>query len=335
MTTTAADDVATTTPVEIQRTAYAPLPWSVTHVTLDFDIRPGQTVVQSVLTWHKNEACTDAQAPVILDGDETSVRLQAIALNDQPLVEGTDYVLRPGQLELLVPLTNGDALATTVHVVPEENTQLSGLYQSGSMYCTQCEAQGFRRITYFPDRPDNMATFTRVTLTASAADYPTLLSNGNLLEEGTVKDEPGRHYAVWSDPFPKPSYLFAAVVGNLASITDTYTTRPSGRVVDLAVFSEPANVHKLDYAMESLKKSMQWDEGTSVDRTAWCGMEGVRVVYKGVVSTPSLGDALCLVGIVLLWRECAVQSRTYSHFFLSPNPQTALVWNTIWAFTMS
>mmetsp|Transcript_4749 Transcript_4749/g.10709 ORF Transcript_4749/g.10709 Transcript_4749/m.10709 type:complete len:760 (+) Transcript_4749:1-2280(+) len=126
------------------------------------------------------------------------------------------------------------------------------------MYCTQCEAMGFRRITYFPDRPDNMAIFGRVRIEADREDCPVLLSNGNLVEEGVMEDG-RRHYAVWSDPFPKPSYLFCAVAGNLASIKDGFQTA-SGRDVHLEVYSEKENVGKLHHAMESLKKSMKWDE---------------------------------------------------------------------------
>ena len=160
---------------------------------------------------------------------------------------------------ILLKPTDGGILTTTVEIVPEDNTQLSGLYKSGPMYCTQCEAQGFRRITYFPDRPDNMSTYARVTLKAPKDEYPVLLSNGNLVEQGTLEDNNTRHYAVWSDPFPKPSYLFAAVAGNLASIHDSYTTA-SGQDVQLAIFSEKESVDKLQYAMDSLKRSMKWDE---------------------------------------------------------------------------
>jgi hypothetical protein len=130
------------------------------------------------------------------------------------------------------------------------------------------EAMGFRRITYYPDRPDNMAIFERIRIEADKDNYPVLLSNGNLVEQGDVvhdEDDTGstgrRHFAIWSDPFPKPSYLFCAVVGKLGSIQDSYTTM-SGRKVQLEIFSEPENVNKLDYAMESLKRSMEWDEKT-------------------------------------------------------------------------
>lgn len=135
---------------------------------------------------------------------------------------------------------------------------------------------GFRRITYYPDRPDNMAVFDRIRIEANKDQYPILLSNGNLIEQGDIvvvddnnnnnnddDDDAGarRHFAIWSDPFPKPSYLFCAVVGKLGSIQDSYTTM-SGRKVQLEIFSEPENVNKLDYAMESLKRSMEWDEQT-------------------------------------------------------------------------
>jgi aminopeptidase N len=118
---------------------------------------------------------------------------------------------------------------------------------------------GFRRITYYPDRPDNMAIFESVRLEADHDDFPILLANGNLVESGDCAGQEGRHYAVWTDPFPKPSYLFCCVAGNLKKIKDSFTTA-SGRDVTLQLFSEAHNVHKLDYAMESLKRSMKWDE---------------------------------------------------------------------------
>jgi aminopeptidase N len=194
---------------------------------------------------------------MVLDGDETCVKLMKLSLDGRDLLEGTDYTLAPGKLILKAP-PPGSVLTTVVEVIPEENTQLSGLYKSGPMYCTQCEAMGFRRITYYPDRPDNMAIFESVRLEADKQDYPILLANGNLVESGDTESD-GRHYAVWTDPFPKPSYLFCCVAGNLGSIKDTYTTT-SGRKVTLELFSEAANVGKLDYAMDSLKKSMKWDE---------------------------------------------------------------------------
>ena len=133
------------------------------------------------------------------------------------------------------------------------------------MYCTQCEAMGFRRITYYPDRPDNMAIFDRVRIEANKSSYPILLSIGNLLESGDIDEDNNddetnkRHYSIWSDPYPKPSYLFALVAGNLGSISDSFVTS-SGRKVHLEVYSERHNVNKLQYSMESLKRSMKWDE---------------------------------------------------------------------------
>ena len=118
----------------------------------------------------------------------------------------------------------------------------------------------FRRITFYPDRPDNMAVFDKVRIEADKTSYPVLLGNGNKIEEG--ESDNGRHFATWSDPYPKPSYLFCIVAGNLGSVSSSYTTQPSGRKVHLEVFSEPENVSKLDHALESLKKSMKWDEDT-------------------------------------------------------------------------
>lgn len=141
---------------------------------------------------------------------------------------------------------------------PERNFELSGLYKSGSCFTTQCEAEGFRRITFYIDRPDVMAKF-KVRIEAEKSIAPILLSNGNLIDSGEVAADKSRHFAVWEDPFPKPSYLFAVVAGNLGSIKDTFVTA-SGRRVQLEIFSEHDNVDKCDFAMESLKKSMLWDE---------------------------------------------------------------------------
>lgn len=248
--------IETAPPVEIFRKDYRPLPFTVDTIDLDFDIKPGTTTVHSKLTLLRNHhADSHAHQALVLDGDETCIKLRSIRMNGKQLVEGTDYTLEPGKL-LLWNVQDGAVLETLVDIVPEDNTQLSGLYKSGSMYCTQCEAMGFRRITYFPDRPDNMSKY-RVKITAEAQNFPVLLSNGNLLEQGTTEN--GRHYALWEDPFRKPSYLFALVAGNLGCIKDTYRTK-SGQQVQLAIFSEHENVNKLHYAMDSLKRSMKWDE---------------------------------------------------------------------------
>src|SRR5262249_45972945 len=142
-------------------------------------------------------------------------------------------------------------------VAPPANTQLSGLYRSGAIYCTQCEAEGFRRITYFPDRPDVMAVYT-TRIEAEKADAPVLLANGNLVSSG---DMPGttRHFAVWHDPFPKPSYLFALVGGKLACVEDRFRTM-LGHDVTLRIYVEPGKESRCVYAMDSLKRAMRWDE---------------------------------------------------------------------------
>jgi len=147
-------------------------------------------------------------------------------------------------------------VTTEVVIHPDRNSALEGLYQSGSMLLTQCEAEGFRKITWFPDRPDVMATY-RVRLVGDCERFPVLLSNGNCVETGEL--DAGRHVAVWDDPFPKPSYLFAVVAGDLAELADTFTTR-SGREVALKFYSEPDNIERLDHAMDSLKRAMAWDE---------------------------------------------------------------------------
>jgi aminopeptidase N len=253
-----ADTAESTAPVEIFRNDYKPLPHLVTKIHMDFKIQDGVTTLTSKLFIEPNPAVLNPSTQdMVLDGDETCVKLMKLSLDGRDLLEGTDYTLAPGKLILKAP-PPGSVLTTVVEVIPEENTQLSGLYKSGPMYCTQCEAMGFRRITYYPDRPDNMAIFESVRLEADKQDYPILLANGNLVESGDTESD-GRHYAVWTDPFPKPSYLFCCVAGNLGSIKDTYTTT-SGRKVTLELFSEAANVGKLDYAMDSLKKSMKWDE---------------------------------------------------------------------------
>jgi aminopeptidase N len=256
-----ADTAESTAPVEIFRKDYQPLPHIVSKIHMDFDIQDGVTTVTSKLFIEPNPDVSPdlSTQDMVLDGDETCVKLLKLSMNSKDLVEGTDYTLAPGKLILKAP-PPGSVLTTVVELTPEANTQLSGLYKSGPMYCTQCEAMGFRRITYYPDRPDNMAIFESVRLEANKQDYPVLLANGNLVESGDTDDSSGtRHYAVWTDPFPKPSYLFCCVAGDLGSIKDTYTTG-SGRKVTLELFSEADNVGKLDYAMDSLKRSMQWDE---------------------------------------------------------------------------
>jgi aminopeptidase N len=206
---------------------------------------------------------------IVLDGDETSVTLISVQINYKDAIEGIDYIVRPGQM-ILKNIHANSIITIQCSIVPELNTQLSGLYKSDAMFCTQCEAMGFRRITYYMDRPDNMSIFNQVRIEANQKQYPLLLSNGNLLEQGIVEindndsndnnnNENQRHYAIWSDPYPKPSYLFALVAGKLGSIHDTFITQ-TGRTVQLNLYSEEHNVHKLSYAMDALIRSMRWDE---------------------------------------------------------------------------
>lgn len=249
-------------PVETFRADYTPLARVVSSISMDFQIFDGCTTVTSVMTISPNDPAALDQ-DMILDGDESCVKLLSLSLNGRELSNNTDYSLAPGKLIIKASTLKKNSvniLTTIVEIVPEDNTQLSGLYKSGPMYCSQCEAMGFRRITYYPDRPDNMAIFENVRIEADKERYPVLLSNGNLLEQGDIEGTTTtRHYSIWSDPFPKPSYLFCVVAGKLDSIRDTYKTT-SGREVKLEIFSEAENVKKLDYAMESLKRSMKWDE---------------------------------------------------------------------------
>lgn len=171
---------------------------------------------------------------------------------DMPVIAST-----MGQHGLVIPNCPPTfSLTIVTKIYPQKNTHLSGLYRSQDLFCTQCEAQGFRRITYFLDRPDVLTIYT-TKVSADKQRYPTLLSNGNLIQTG--EDKNGRHWAIWHDPFKKPSYLFALVAGTLACVKDTFKTQ-SGRVIDLQIFVEPGNENKCQHAMQSLKKAMRWDE---------------------------------------------------------------------------
>ena len=192
-------------------------------------------------------------APLTLDGDE--LHFVRLALDDKPM-DGSLYVASPEALTLAEPPQRPFTLTIETRLAPAANTKLMGLYRSGSAYCTQCEAEGFRRITYFLDRPDVLSVF-RVRLEADRDEAPVLLANGNLIEQGEL--DGGRHYAIWRDPFPKPSYLFAIVAGDLAKVSDEFVTL-SGRRVELGVYVEPGKEARAAYAMDALKRSMAWDE---------------------------------------------------------------------------
>src|SRR6185503_10077626 len=182
--------------------------------------------------------------------------LTALAL-DGAALPAERFTATPDSLTIPAPPRRPFRLDIETILDPSANTQLMGLYRSRSTYCTQCEAQGFRRITYFPDRPDVMAVYT-TRVEAEKAEAPVLLANGNLLRAGDIAGT-GRHFAVWHDPFPKPSYLFALVGGTLGCVEDEFVTL-SGRKVALKIFVEPGKEERCAYAMDSLKRAMRWDE---------------------------------------------------------------------------
>src|SRR5499426_430087 len=232
---------------------YRPPDWLVDTVELDVSLDPTATRVRATLALRPNGG-GGAPAPLVLDGDELSLR--ALKLDGAALA-ADEFVATADRLTIAQPPQRPFRLEIETVVDPSANTQLSGLYRSGAIYCTQCEAEGFRRITYFPDRPDVMAVYT-TRIEAAKAEAPVLLANGNLTASGDV---PGtnRHFAIWRDPFPKPSYLFALVGGNLACVEDSFTTM-SGRKVTLKIYVEPGKEARCAYAMDSLKRAMRWDE---------------------------------------------------------------------------
>ena len=219
---------------------------------LSFDLSPEYTDVSSRLLLRRNPDGMRSAGHLRLDGQ--TLELLSIELDGRPISDN-EYQLGDECLELFnVPDRCELTLCTRIY--PEQNTALEGLYKSG-MYCTQCEAEGFRKITYYPDRPDVLSKFT-TTIIANDSDYPILLSNGNRVGEERQAD--GRLAVTWHDPFPKPSYLFALVAGDLAVLEDKYTTG-SGRAIDLRIYSESHNIAHCAYAMDALKRSMRWDEG--------------------------------------------------------------------------
>ena len=221
-----------------------------THLT--FELHEDYTLVHAQLVMRRNPEAGEGLPPLVLDGQE--LELLSLKLDDKALGEG-DYTLDDLHLTLQ-PGAQRFVLDTSARIHPETNTALEGLYKSGKMFCTQCEAEGFRKITWYLDRPDVMSRFT-TTVEADKQRYPVLLSNGNPIASGEA--EGGRHWSTWEDPFKKPAYLFALVAGDLWCIEDTFT-RASGRDVTLRIYVEPENIDKCQHAMTSLKKSMRWDE---------------------------------------------------------------------------
>lgn len=221
-----------------------------THLT--FELFEDHTLVHAQLVMRRNPAAGAGLPPLVLDGQQ--LELLSVALDDRELSAG-DYQLSDSHLTLQ-PSSASFVIDSSVRIHPESNTALEGLYKSSGMFCTQCEAEGFRKITYYLDRPDVMSKFT-TTLSAAQHDYPVLLSNGNPIASGS--EEGGRHWATWEDPFMKPAYLFALVAGDLWCVEDSFTTM-SQRDVALRIYVEPENIDKCQHAMDSLKKSMKWDE---------------------------------------------------------------------------
>ena len=230
---------------------YRPPDWLVDTVSLDIMLNATAARVRATLALKPNP--NSASAPLILDGDGLS--LVSLKLDGTTLPPET-YVVTSERLTIPQPPNGPFALEIETVIDPSANSQLSGLYRSSGTYCTQCEAEGFRRITYFPDRPDVMAVYT-TRIEADSREAPALLSNGNLVESGEAPG--GRHFVVWHDPHPKPSYLFALVGGDLACVEDHFVTM-SGRNVTLRIYVEHGKQDRCAYAMDSLKRSMRWDE---------------------------------------------------------------------------
>ncbi|MBB5519367.1 aminopeptidase N [Amphiplicatus metriothermophilus] len=240
-------------PRPVRLADYRPPAYLINRIELDFCLDPQRTIVASRLSVQKAPG-TPAGAPLVLDGEK--IELLSVALDGAPLPKDR-YALDEKSLTLFDP-PESFALAIRTACAPAANTALSGLYISNDMFCTQCEAEGFRRITYFLDRPDVLAKYA-VRIEADQARYPVLLSNGNSVESGMLPE--GRHFVRWEDPHPKPSYLFALVGGDLAAVEDSFITR-SGRKVALKIFVQPQNADKCAYTLDCLKRAMRWDEET-------------------------------------------------------------------------
>ncbi len=239
----------TDTPQPVRLADYRPFPFAIETTRLIFDLHPSQTRVKAELTVRRTGAKDE---PLRLDGER--LKLLSIAVDGQAL-SANQYTVDPERLTIhQVP--DQFVLTTEVEIDPSANKALMGLYMSGGRFCTQCEAEGFRTITYFPDRPDVLSRYS-VRIEADRP-FTHLLSNGNLMGGGAVGD---RFFAEWEDPFPKPCYLFALVAGHLDVLADKFITM-SGREVALRVFVDPGQASRAAYALDSLKRAMTWDEDT-------------------------------------------------------------------------
>ena len=231
---------------------YRPPEFVIDRVDLHFDLSEDRTRVRAELAVRRNPVAERGDGGIRLDGEQ--LELRSVALDGRAL--STDAYTLDAEGLYVKAVPDSFRLVTEVRIYPQQNTALEGLYKSGELFCTQCEAEGFRRITYFLDRPDVMARYT-TTLVADRERYPVLLSNGNPVESGTLAG--GRHWVRWEDPFPKPSYLFALVVGDLQATEGRFTTA-SGREVVLRLYTEAENVDKCAHALGSLQQAMRWDE---------------------------------------------------------------------------
>jgi aminopeptidase N len=236
----------------IYRKDYRPSEFLVDTIDLVFELGPSETIVRAKMQLRRNPDAPAGTGHLLLHGD--GLELRSVQL-DSVLLDGSRFEADSQSLRIR-DVPDRFELATEVAIHPAENTKLMGLYTSSGTFCTQCEAEGFRRMTYYLDRPDVMARFT-TRIEAERARYPVLLSNGNRVAEGELSD--GRHWVQWEDPFPKPSYLFALVAGDLVSHEGTFTTA-SGREVALEIWVEPANADKCEHALASLQAAMRWDE---------------------------------------------------------------------------
>ena len=242
----------TSQPKTIYLSEYRVPDFLVDHVDLRFELFEEGARVHSNLAMRRNPEAQGRAEQLELNGD--SLTLESVHLDGRQLQAG-EFEDR-GDCLVVPSVPDAFELKVVTWLEPQNNTRLEGLYKSSGMFCTQCEAEGFRCITFFPDRPDVMARY-RTRIEADKSAYPILLSNGNDVERGDL--EGGRHFVTWEDPFPKPSYLFALVAGDLVEKRDTFTTM-SGRSIDLRIYVEPRNAEKTAHAMDSLKRSMRWDE---------------------------------------------------------------------------
>lgn len=240
-------------PKAIHLAHYQPPAFFIDQTRLKIDLFEEHTEVLSTLTFRKNFEAAQTDA-LVLNGGSNLVTEQ-ILLNGEPLSENRWQVDSNKEELTIWDVPDSFELEIKVRIKPQENTRLEGLYRSGDMFCTQCEAEGFRNIAWYLDRPDVMSKFT-TTISAEKAAYPILLSNGNAVASG---EEGIRHWVTWEDPFKKPAYLFAMVAGQLERREDEFITQ-SGRKVTLRIFSEARNIDKVDWAMDCLKRAMRWDE---------------------------------------------------------------------------